>query len=105
MLKAWQPVPSLTKTIIMFFVLAAIFLGLGIPMTILSQNITETVERYDDKCGGNTTCTLSITVQTDMQAPVFIYYQLNNYFQNHRLYARSVSVKQLLGYDVDSSDL
>lgn len=40
MLKAWQPVPSLTKTIIMFFILALIFLGLGIPMLILSQDIT-----------------------------------------------------------------
>lgn len=39
MLKAWQPVPSLTKTIIMFFILSLIFLGLGIPMIILSSNI------------------------------------------------------------------
>jgi hypothetical protein len=39
MLKAWQPVPSLSKTIIMFYILSAIFLGLGIPMYILSANI------------------------------------------------------------------
>jgi hypothetical protein len=39
MLKAWQPVPTLTKTIIMFFLLAIIFLALGIPMLVLSTNI------------------------------------------------------------------
>ena len=51
-----------------------------------------------------TGCTLTLTIPTDMTAPVFFYYQLNNYFQNHRLYARSVSVKQLLGYDISVSD-
>ena len=50
MLKAWQPVPTLTKTIIMFFVLAAIFLGLGIPMIVLSSDIIENTIRYDTKC-------------------------------------------------------
>lgn len=39
MLKAWQPVPSLTKTIIMFFGLTIIFLALGIPMIIFSSDI------------------------------------------------------------------
>ena len=32
-----------------------------------------------------------------MTPPIYVYYQLNNYFQNHRLYAKSVSIKQLLG--------
>jgi hypothetical protein len=47
MLKAWQPVPTLTKTIIMFFILSAIFLGLGIPMMILSSTLQEYSVRYD----------------------------------------------------------
>lgn len=58
MLRAWQPVPTLTKTIIMFFILAAIFLGLGIPMLVLSTNILQYNLRYDDICTSyNTTCT------------------------------------------------
>jgi hypothetical protein len=40
MMKAWQPVPTLTKTIVLFFIMAAIFLGIGIPMIILTQNLT-----------------------------------------------------------------
>ena len=32
-----------------------------------------------------------------MQAPVYVYYQMENYFQNHRLYASSMSQAQLVG--------
>jgi hypothetical protein len=39
MLKAWQPVPTLTKTIVLFFIMALIFLGIGIPMIILSKGL------------------------------------------------------------------
>lgn len=58
MLKAWQPVPSLTKTIVMFFLLSAVFLGLGIPMLILSQDINDQMIRYDNECTIGTTCDL-----------------------------------------------
>jgi hypothetical protein len=62
MLKAWQPVPSLSKTIIMFFILSIIFLGLGIPMYILSTNIQEYSIRYDNRCkiSTNDTCMLQL---------------------------------------------
>ena len=74
MLKAWQPVPTLTKTILLFFIMSLIFLGslfayfrylfvypqvflivmkvsissnvgIGIPMIILSKGLTEVVYR------------------------------------------------------------
>lgn len=97
MLKAWQPVPSLTKTIIMFFILAAIFLGLGIPMIILSTNIQEYSVRYDDVCLATGACAVQMAVNADMVGPVFVYYELRNYYQNHRLYANSFSDGQLKG--------
>lgn len=58
MMKAWQPVPTLTKTIIMFFILSAIFLGIGIPMIILSQNLNESSLRYDNLGTANCTGTV-----------------------------------------------
>jgi hypothetical protein len=39
MLRAWLPVPTLAKTIILFFIMGVIFLGVGIPMLILSGQI------------------------------------------------------------------
>mgnify|MGYP002864010054 CR=1 FL=1 len=97
MLKAWQPVPSLTKTIIMFFVLSLIFLGVGIPMIILSSSIQEYTIRYDDVCKTTPTCNVVLPVNNFMAGPIFVYYELHNYYQNHRLYAKSISTKQIKG--------
>lgn len=97
MLKAWLPVPTLSKTITLFFIMSAIFLGIGIPMTIMSNQIIEVRARYDNMCSINSNCTLNFQIPSTMQAPVFFYYELNNYYQNHRLYATSVSVEQLGG--------
>merc|ERR1719421_1766368 len=36
-----------------------------------------------------------------MDAPVFVYYELNNFYQNHRRYVKSLDVEQLMG---DTSD-
>lgn len=106
MLKAWQPVPSLTKTIVMFFVLSCIFLGIGVPMIILSTNIQEYSVRYDDRCVINSSgaCVVSLAIQRDMAGPIFVYYQLRNYYQNHRLYSKSISYNQLKGKVITESD-
>jgi hypothetical protein len=97
MMKAWQPVPTLTKTIIMFFILSAIFLSIGIVMIILSKNLSETLFRYDMVCGDIQFCTVSFEVTDLLQAPVFVYYEIHNFYQNHRLYASSFSYDQLTG--------
>jgi hypothetical protein len=35
--------------------------------------------------GGNgTQCVLDIQIEKDMKAPTYIYYELHNYYQNHR---------------------
>lgn len=39
-----------------------------------------------------------------MAGPVFVYYQLHNFYQNHRLYANSLSTDQLKGESISSSD-
>ena len=106
MMKAWQPVPTLTKTIIMFFILSGIFLGIGIPMIILSQNLNENSLRYDNlgtaNCTG-TVCNVTFEVTSYLQAPVFVYYEIHNFYQNHRLYASSYSYDQLIGDEISSS--
>jgi hypothetical protein len=106
MMKAWQPVPTLTKTIIMFFILSGIFLGIGIPMIILSQNLNENSLRYDNlgtaNCTG-TVCNVTFEVTSYLQAPVFVYYEIHNFYQNHRLYASSYSYDQLIGDQISSS--
>jgi len=41
-----------------------------------------------------------------MKAPVYLYYQMNNYYQNHRRYVKSRNDKQLAGtFYSDTSQL
>ena len=51
------------------------------------------------------TCTISFNIDKKMEQPVYVYYQLDNFYQNHRRYVKSRSDKQLRGETVVSSDL
>jgi hypothetical protein len=42
-------------------------------------------------------CEIKFKVEKEMGGPVFIYYGLSNYYQNQRLYVKSVDWKQLRG--------
>ena len=57
MMKAWQPVPTLTKTIILFFIMAAIFLSIGVAMIVVSKDLNENSLRYDTL--QSTTCPIN----------------------------------------------
>lgn len=50
-------------------------------------------------------CTVNITVPSPMKSPVYFYYGLDNFFQNHRRYLNSWNADQLRGSlkSVDSS--
>jgi hypothetical protein len=104
MLKAWLPVPTLTKTIVLFFAMGIIFTGVGIPMLILTNNIVEVTVNYDDTCLSTATnCPITFTIPQTMYEPVFVYYEMHNYYQNHRLYTKSVSYDQLKGNSISLS--
>lgn len=45
-------------------------------------------------------CRITFNVPKTMTAPVFMYYKLGNYYQNHRRYVRSVNVDQMKGQAV-----
>ncbi|EEB07925.1 CDC50 domain-containing protein [Schizosaccharomyces japonicus yFS275] len=45
----------------------------------------------------NETCSLRFYVPETMKQPVFVYYHLTRFYQNHRRYAKSYDVDQLLG--------
>lgn len=40
-----------------------------------------------------------------MEAPIYVYYALDNFYQNHRRFVQSRSENQLLGEDVSNSAL
>ncbi|KNE64022.1 hypothetical protein AMAG_09080 [Allomyces macrogynus ATCC 38327] len=53
-----------------------------------------------DLVQGRVQCTLEFTLPRTLKPPVFMYYRLTNFYQNHRRYSRSFSDKQLRGEPV-----
>lgn len=65
-------------------------------------NITldrSTVEAEGDRCY------LRFNIPEDMGAPVFFYYYLTNFYQNHRRYVESFNADQLKGHAKSYSDI
>ena len=104
-LSAWRPVPTITSTTITFVVFGIVFLILGIVILSYSNQINEYTYQYDTNCPAKnkttppTPCILNITIPTTFSGPVMVYYQLNNFYQNHRRYVKSKSNTQLYGGD------
>ena len=50
-------------------------------------------------------CTLDEELASDIPQPVYVYYQLDNFYQNHRRYVKSRSNEQLQGEYIEVADL
>ncbi|CAG8710063.1 2014_t:CDS:2, partial [Racocetra fulgida] len=50
-------------------------------------------------------CHLEFVVPSDLKPPLFIYYRLTNFYQNHRSYVKSFSAPQLKGVAVPADTL
>ena len=44
-------------------------------------------------------CTFDITIPEEMKQPIFVYYQIDNFFQNLRRYLKSKSIYQLQNHE------
>ena len=85
--------------------LAVCCLVVGAAFVISTSLVVETpTYRYDNLCSQGDKCTFRFEVEEDMEAPVYFYYGLDGYYQNHRRYKNSVSYKQLRGVDVNNVD-
>ena len=84
-----------------FFVFSVIFLIIGAVLLSASNSIKESITRYDADCdsllGKSTKCQVKIQIDADISGPVYVYYQLANYYQNHRRYVKSRDASQLRG--------
>ncbi|XP_065871934.1 ALA-interacting subunit 5-like [Euphorbia lathyris] len=109
-LPACKPILTPGLVIASFTLVGILFLPLGVASLFASQSVVEIVDRYDNDClpsnyrnapiqyiwdyNSNKTCTRKLTVPKLMKSPVFVYYQLDNFYQNHRRYVRSRNDKQ-----------
>lgn len=111
-LDAWRPFPTITSTLIIFVIFGLVFLALGIVIIIYSNDIIEVKQRYDDSsCTESTenedtiTCTFTLEIKEKMKKNVIVYYEIHNFFQNHRRYMKSRSNDQLEGEYISLEDM
>lgn len=125
--EAWHPILDPVWVIVAFFYLGAILLPVAFKINSIQNNVIEMSTSYDDydnytfaptsspanliitgdnnTCGigtvynANKTCTLTfLTPENEyMYPPIFIYYELRNFHQNHRNYYQSKDAYQLKG--------
>jgi len=120
-LKAWQPILTPTWVIITFACVGIIFMVIGILVLIASGEVVEkTSNEYQNllpvpgtasscvqgekSTGSSCLVQISMTVEDDMDSPVYMYYQLSNFYQNHRRYVKSRSDTQLRNDDLTKTD-
>jgi hypothetical protein len=103
-LPAWRPVPTITSVIIFFIVFAVIFIILGIILLAFSSKVKSVEIRYDENCGTYKKCIIQRKIEEKIEKPVFIYYQLDGFFQNSRRYLQSKNRDQLRGKKDTVSD-
>jgi len=77
-----------------FLVVGIIFIPIGIVIQTASNNIFEMEQDYQDEANY---ATLNFDIAQDVELPIFLYYKLTNFYQNHRRYVKSRSDAQLQG--------
>ncbi|XP_042499839.1 ALA-interacting subunit 5-like [Macadamia integrifolia] len=108
---ACKPILTPRLVIMTFIIIGVVFIPIGLVSLFASEHVVEIVDRYDKDCipekysndmvafirsiKTNKTCLRTLTVPKLMKSPVYVYYQLDNFYQNHRRYVKSRSDKQL----------
>jgi len=92
--------PSCVSFIFVMFSIT--FLILGALILDASGRTVEQSKRYDNQCTDGEFCFINLKIEEDMDAPVYFYYKLVNFYQNHRSYVMDYDIQQLRG-DVDDT--
>jgi len=100
-LKSYTPNYSPKCGIITSFIFMICCLGLGIPHIIYSKNHLEYKLNYTNcNSNNNNICNITFNIDKKLNSEVLIYYQLNNFYLNHRKIVKSKNWAQLRGEDI-----
>jgi len=117
-LKAWRPILTPKLVILLFLGVGCVFVPIGIAVIVASNSVTEVdspdysrhccISNCDDTSGrrvDRNPCFVNITIPNRMEPPIYMYYKLTNFYQNHRRYVKSRSDMQLRGLEETSTAL
>lgn len=121
-LPACKPILTPKWVVSVFTLISIIFIPVGIVSLLASRDVVEIVDRYETACipenqrntkdtkvahiqnpSSNKTCQRTLTVPKHMKQPIYVYYQLDNFYQNHRRYVKSRDDQQLRDPDKANS--
>ncbi|XP_058763209.1 ALA-interacting subunit 1-like [Vicia villosa] len=108
-LPACKPILTPQAVISAFLIVTVVFIPIGVASLIASRDVVEIVDRYEEACvpsnwtdkvayiqsNANKTCIRKLEVPKRMKSPIHVYYQLDNFYQNHRRYVKSRNDEQL----------
>lgn len=113
-MKAWQPLLTPPYIIGIFFLVGILFCIIGAVIITATSHVTEIQQRYDnlpaaadptaaasscdyDTATNATRSCFLVNITGDMKPPIYVYYKLTNFYQNHRRYVKSRSDTELAG--------
>ncbi|MED6157587.1 ALA-interacting subunit 3 [Stylosanthes scabra] len=110
-LPACKPILTPRAVISVFLLVSVVFVPVGVASLLASRKVVEIVHRYDAECippsnssdkvayiqnsSVDKTCNITLKVNKHMKSPIHVYYQLDNFYQNHRRYVKSRNDEQL----------
>ncbi|XP_057461498.1 ALA-interacting subunit 3-like [Actinidia eriantha] len=109
-LPACKPILTPGWVISAFMLVSIVFIPIGVASLFASRDVVEIVDRYETACippasksdkvkyiqsSEDKTCNRTLRVLKRMKQPIYVYYQLDNFYQNHRRYVKSRSDEQL----------
>lgn len=96
-LKAWQPILTPKSVVLTFLAVAIVFIPVGVIILSASDDVIESGPWRYDELTDSGQVTKTFTWPETTKDTVYVYYQLTNFYQNHRRYVKSRSDVQLAG--------
>jgi hypothetical protein len=104
-LRAWRPFLTPIGTAIIYGCLALITLLFAILLSMSSSSTWEQEIRYDDPARLDHVHSVTLHIPKDLDATLYVYYKLTNFYQNNFMYGSSKSWLQFEGEHPDPDDL
>lgn len=98
-LTAWYPCFRTRRVATAYIGIGGLLTAIGVWLLELSSQIWEKEVEYSNESVDEATNVglVEFEVERDMPKPVYIYYQIENFYQNHRRYVSSLDEMQLRG--------